>query len=67
MPMVWKRMYGKGRVFYSALGHIAKDFEVPEVKEIMKRGLLWTACQEVEIYYTSNLSLLWCYNLVDIC
>ena len=47
-------MYGKGRVFYSALGHIAKDFEVPEVKEIMKRGLLWTACQEVEIYYTSK-------------
>jgi len=43
MPQVWKRMYGKGRVFYSALGHVAKDFDVPEVKEIMKRGMLWAS------------------------
>jgi type 1 glutamine amidotransferase len=43
MPQVWKRMYGQGRVFYSALGHNAKDFDVPEVKEIMKRGLLWAS------------------------
>lgn len=43
MPVVWKRFYGKGRVFYSSLGHVAKDFEVPEVKEITKRGLLWAA------------------------
>ncbi len=43
MPVVWKRRYGKGRVFYSSLGHIAKDFDVPEVKEIMRRGMLWAA------------------------
>jgi len=43
MPVVWKKMYGKGRVFYSSLGHVAKDFEVPEVLEIMKRGILWAA------------------------
>lgn len=47
MPCVWKRMYGKGRVFYSALGHVAKDFDVPEVKEIVKRGLQWAACEEI--------------------
>lgn len=41
MPVVWKKMYGKGRVFYSSLGHVAKDFEVPEALEIMKRGILW--------------------------
>lgn len=41
MPVVWKRMFGKGRVFYSALGHVANDFEVPEAKEIMRRGMLW--------------------------
>jgi uncharacterized protein len=41
MPVVWKRVWGKGRVFYSSLGHVAKDFDVPEAKEIMKRGLLW--------------------------
>jgi len=43
MPVVWKRMYGLGRVFYSSLGHVAKDFDVPEAKEIMKRGMLWAA------------------------
>ena len=43
MPVVWKRHYGLGRVFYSSLGHVAKDFEVPEAKEIMKRGMLWAS------------------------
>ena len=41
MPVVWKRMWGKGKVFYCALGHVAKDFDVPEAKEIVRRGLLW--------------------------
>ncbi len=43
MPQVWKRSYGKGRVFYSALGHVASDFEAPEAKEIQRRGMLWAA------------------------
>jgi len=43
MPVVWKRMYGKGRVFYSSLGHVAADFQVPEVLEITRRGMLWAA------------------------
>jgi type 1 glutamine amidotransferase len=43
MPVVWKRHHGEGRVFYSALGHVAKEFEVPEMKTILRRGLLWAA------------------------
>lgn len=43
MPVVWKKYYGKGRVFYCSLGHVASDFEVPEAKEIVKRGILWAA------------------------
>jgi len=43
MPVVWKRMWGKGRVFYSSLGHVAKDFEIPEVLEIQERGMLWAS------------------------
>jgi len=43
MPQVWKRMYGQGRVFYSALGHNAADFKVPEVPKVMRRGMLWAA------------------------
>jgi len=41
MPVVWKRMYGKGKVFYSSLGHVTSDFDVPEVRELTRRGLLW--------------------------
>jgi len=43
MPVAWKKMYGKGRVFYSSLGHQAKDFDIPEAITIMKRGMLWSA------------------------
>ena len=43
MPVAWKRMYGKGRVFYSALGHVAKDLDVPEAYSLITRGMLWAA------------------------
>jgi hypothetical protein len=43
MPVVWKRRWGAGRVFYTSLGHVASDFRVPEAQEIVKRGLLWAA------------------------
>ena len=43
MPVVWKRMWGAGKVFFSSLGHVATDFDVPEAKEIQRRGSLWAA------------------------
>ena len=43
MPVVWKKVYGKARVFYSALGHTADEFAVPQMKEVVRRGLLWAA------------------------
>lgn len=43
MPVVWKKYYGNGRVFYSSLGHVMTDFEVSEALEIMKRGIRWAA------------------------
>jgi len=43
MPVAWKRSWGKGRVFYSSLGHVAKDFDVPEALTIQTRGMLWAA------------------------
>ena len=43
MPVVWKHRYGAGRVFYSSLGHVVKEFEVPQMRTILKRGLLWAA------------------------
>lgn len=41
MPVVWTRQYGKGKVFYCSLGHVIGDFDVPEAREIVRRGLLW--------------------------
>jgi len=44
MPVIWKRMWGKGRVFYTSLGHNASDFnKVPEIGEIVRRGMLWAS------------------------
>ena len=43
MPVIWTRPFGKGRVFYTSLGHVNKDFDVPEAFEIMKRGIQWAA------------------------
>ena len=46
MPVVWKRRWGQGKVFYCSLGHVAKDFDVPQAREIVRRGLIWAARQE---------------------
>lgn len=41
MPQVWTRNWGRGRVFYSALGHSRAVLEEPSPKELMRRGFLW--------------------------
>ncbi len=44
MPVAWVRMWGKGRVFYSALGHDPIEFEkFPEAMTLTVRGILWAA------------------------
>jgi uncharacterized protein len=43
MPVVWKRHHGKGRVFYSSLGHVASEFKVPEMATMLRRGVNWAA------------------------
>ena len=44
MPVVYTKMWGHGRVFYSSLGHLDNLFDkTPEAEEIMRRGMLWAA------------------------
>jgi type 1 glutamine amidotransferase len=43
MPVAWKRVWGDGKVFFSSIGHVAKDFDVPEAREIVRRGMLWAS------------------------
>jgi type 1 glutamine amidotransferase len=47
MPVLWTRPWGKGRVFYSALGHDKKACEQPMFQKLLLRGALWAAGREV--------------------
>jgi type 1 glutamine amidotransferase len=48
IPVAWKKMYGKGRVFYSSLGHVAADYNVAQALEIQKRGIRWASMSKYE-------------------
>jgi type 1 glutamine amidotransferase len=43
MPVLWTKLYGKGRVFYDALGHTAKVVASEPNLTIMRRGFRWAA------------------------
>lgn len=43
MPQIYTKMYGKGRVFYNALGHHCDVLEAEAPRELMRRGFLWAA------------------------
>ncbi len=43
MPVVFKTAYGKGRVFYTALGHKPAELQKAEIMTIMRRGFVWAA------------------------
>jgi type 1 glutamine amidotransferase len=43
VPAVWTREWGAGRVFVSTIGHKLEDLDVPEVRTLTERGLLWAA------------------------
>ncbi|MDI6401355.1 ThuA domain-containing protein [Balneolaceae bacterium ANBcel3] len=43
MPVTWKKYFGKGRVFYTSVGHVMADFEVPEAMTMLQRGIRWAS------------------------
>ena len=43
MPVMWKRRWGQGKVFYSSLGHSREILELPVVDAIIHRALRWAA------------------------
>ncbi len=43
MPYAWTCAFGSGRVFVAAWGHTDKDFDVPEARELVKRGMVWAS------------------------
>ncbi|MCM3714480.1 ThuA domain-containing protein [Halalkalibacter oceani] len=41
MPVVWTKRWGKGKVYYCSLGHVAKTVNMPEVITLMRNGMVW--------------------------
>jgi type 1 glutamine amidotransferase len=44
-PAVWTRRWGAGRVFVSTVGHHLPDLDIPGIRRLTERGLLWAARQ----------------------
>jgi type 1 glutamine amidotransferase len=42
-PSSWVREIGRGRLFYSALGHDARSFAHSGLRELLTRGIRWAA------------------------
>jgi type 1 glutamine amidotransferase len=47
MPVIWTRQWGKGRVFYSSLGHQVNVVEAEPHLTIMRRGFRWAVTGKV--------------------
>jgi type 1 glutamine amidotransferase len=41
-PLAWAKTYGKGRVFYSSLGHAASTWDNPDVYRMYFEALQWS-------------------------
>lgn len=47
-PILWTVHYGKGRTFYTALGHDVKAMEMPDFATTFVRGVEWAATDSVK-------------------
>lgn len=54
-PNTWARTYGRGRVFYSALGHREETWQNPAFQKLLFGGIAW-AVRNVDADVTPNLS-----------
>ncbi len=42
-PVIWSHCVGRGRVFYSALGHLAEAYAEPLYQEVLEGAIAWAA------------------------
>ena len=54
-PATWTRMHGKGRVFYTSMGHREDVWTSPIFQDILTGGIAW-ALGDAKADVTSNLS-----------
>ena len=43
MPVAWTKAYGRGRVFYCAVGHRPELLERDDIRALLLRGFTWAA------------------------
>ncbi len=43
VPVVWKRRWDKGKIFYCSIGHRLEDLKIPLITEIIRRGAIWAS------------------------
>lgn len=48
MPVVWKKIHKKGRVYYMSIGHNPEDFDHPAVWTLLTRGIYWAANGKIQ-------------------
>ena len=48
-PLVWTNRFGKGRVFFTTLGHDALSWHEPGMANLLARGTEWAATGQVSI------------------
>jgi type 1 glutamine amidotransferase len=39
--VTWVKTYGKGRVFYTTLGHVEANWDMPEMQKMMIEAIRW--------------------------
>jgi len=42
LPLAWAKMYGKGRVFYSSLGHAAETWDNRDIAQMYFEAIKWS-------------------------
>ena len=40
--VTWAKMYGKGRVYYTTLGHVEENWDKPEFQQMITEAIKWT-------------------------
>jgi type 1 glutamine amidotransferase len=54
-PVAWAKMYGKGRVFYSTLGHATESWDNPQLQKMYFEAIKWAlALTEAEVKPSGN-------------
>jgi type 1 glutamine amidotransferase len=53
-PQTWARMHGKGRVFYTSMGHREDVWEKPEFQALVVGALKWSS-RQIEADVTPNI------------